>query len=56
MMTTILNIAHQSPFGLLFINYSLLLGASGGLAVIWSFLNWGVSQRLTFYLWHWLLH
>ncbi|ATX99214.1 MULTISPECIES: hypothetical protein [Citrobacter] len=45
MMTTILNIAHQSPFGLLFINYSLLLGASGGLAVIWSFLNWGSQSK-----------
>ncbi|UJF17341.1 hypothetical protein L0B53_00760 [Vibrio sp. SS-MA-C1-2] len=42
---SLVNIMHQSPFGLLFVNYSLLLGIAGGLAICWVLLNWNSAKR-----------
>lgn len=48
----LLNIAHSRPFSLLFSNYSWLLGAAGGLTIIWAIYviagrRQGVEYRFT---------
>ncbi|MCY9856182.1 hypothetical protein [Vibrio mediterranei] len=35
-MINIINVSNQMPFGLLFVNYSLLAGMAGGLGVAWA--------------------
>ncbi|WP_261817651.1 hypothetical protein [Vibrio gallicus] len=38
-MINIINVSNQMPFGLLFVNYSLLAGLAGGLGVTWAICN-----------------
>lgn len=38
-MINIINVSNQMPFGLLFVNYSLLAGMAGGLGVAWALCN-----------------
>ncbi|MFA0195654.1 hypothetical protein AB4454_13200 [Vibrio artabrorum] len=38
-MINIINVSNQMPFGLLFVNYSLLAGIAGGLGVTWAISN-----------------
>ena len=39
-LVELLNIAHQRPFSLLFANYSWLLGAAGGITLLWVIDAW----------------
>lgn len=44
MNTTLLNIIHEAPFGLLFVNYSALVGVSSALAIFWVMFNFNKSR------------
>lgn len=51
-LNELLNIGHDRPFSLLLANYSWMLGAAGGLVILWAFFVWrgrrsGAAFQLT---------
>lgn len=42
---TVIDIINRSPYGLLFVNYSLLLSAAGGIIIMWMIFNYESDKK-----------